>query len=488
MRSIPTIDPLQFQCDTKVPVASSADNPASVASYQSAVDNYERSFGESLSETKSYLKKFKIQVWNAKLSAKYTLSATYLIHALNKKVESNIKMTSSMHPNVAVTPKDDLLVFAFCQVYKCRIFLFSSRAKPEIVTPNDNHDSAAIPSFAVLKHCNSFIGKTTWYELKFNNNLKDRSRVDETLATEDTLFAQKRGAEESKPRLKKHVLGSSVDGQILQLLREEVFSIFDKRWLAFVKKHTNLTNEETISSFLSTLPAKSLPNGVVPIVKAKIEKMMRDNEIPGSVPQSPMWVHKRIETMKKKNEVSIEGFINDFATNLDVSKVRPPIQVAEHADQDAGGNTGEDAAGEVSEDFEVDKDDFRVVGRTLKRVINNHVPHDEVIEKFDSLQANCEEVITGLSKAVKILTTMVLSGDKSITNGADASLFDLNKLDLHKNNIFPGKEKIAILDDASIKYIEKSNIFPLRTILEHHVYLCRREIFTKRQAPNHQCY
>lgn len=187
--------------------------------------------------------------------------------------------------------------------------------------------------------------------------------------------------------------------------------------------------------------------------------MMRDNEIPGSVPQSSMWVQNRIDAMKTKNEVSIEGFINDFATNLDVSKVRPPIQVSEHAGQDAGGNPGEDAAGEVSEDLEVEKGDFRVVGRTLKRVINSHVPYDEVIEKFNSLQANCEEVITGLSKAVKILTTMILSGDKSITNGADASLFDLNKLDLHKNNIFPGKEKIAILDDASIKYIEKSNIF-----------------------------
>lgn len=114
-----------------------------------------------------------------------------------------------------------------------------------------------------------------------------------------------------------------------------------------------------------------------------------------------------------------------------------------------------DAAGEVSEDFEVDKGDFRAVGRTLKRVINS----DEVIEKFNSLQANCEEVITGLSKAVEILTTMILSGDKSFTKGADASLFDLNKLDLHKSNIFLGKEKIAILDDASIKYIEKSNIF-----------------------------
>lgn len=47
-----------------------------------------------------------------------------------------------------------------------------------------------------------------------------------------------------------------------------------------------------------------------------------------------MWLHERVETLKKKSEISVEGFINDFAANLNILENRASNEVAE----DAGDN------------------------------------------------------------------------------------------------------------------------------------------------------
>lgn len=56
-------------------------------------------------------------------------------------------MLSTSHPGKIITLKYDLLVYAFCHVYKCKSFIFSSKAKPKVVIPQNKYDNAAIPFF-----------------------------------------------------------------------------------------------------------------------------------------------------------------------------------------------------------------------------------------------------------------------------------------------------------------------------------------------------
>lgn len=123
-----------------------------------------------------------------------------------------------------------LLLYAIGQVYKCKIYCFPTRAKLEIIVPKNFDNTNSIPSFAVLKHCNSYLGKTVWYVLDVDNSPIGRScndmDVDQTITAEDAIYAKKkkRDASDKKSRLGRRHLGRSLNDHISSLLREETFS------------------------------------------------------------------------------------------------------------------------------------------------------------------------------------------------------------------------------------------------------------------------
>jgi hypothetical protein len=87
-------------------------------------------------------------------------------------------------------------------------------------------------------------------------------------------------------------------------LKEEVESLFDKKWKLFLKK-------ETRGSF--KLSNKQLPTGAISTIQQKIEDRMRNSEIENmsaqDIPKSRMWVHRKIQTLKQHGEINIDGMV-----------------------------------------------------------------------------------------------------------------------------------------------------------------------------------
>ncbi|GAA5804710.1 hypothetical protein HPULCUR_010213 [Helicostylum pulchrum] len=173
------------------------------------------------------------------------------------------------------------------------------------------------------------------------------------------------------------------------------------------------------------------------------------------IPKSSMWLHNKVNKMKNGGLISIQDFIDSFpqelrrATKRDEgtekavgNKEREVLEIAEIQD--------------IPEDDE-NGDDIRVVSSSLKRVINKNIAYDDLLQRLEVLQDTCISAINGLSKAAEILLNMVLSGD-IIHLKENITFIDFSSIDLNNNYIGQGAEPIAVLDNTSLDYLEKTQI------------------------------
>ncbi|KAI7886892.1 uncharacterized protein EV154DRAFT_605614 [Mucor mucedo] len=228
--------------------------------------------------------------------------------------------------------------------------------------------------------------------------------------------------------------GKKLDEMIVNLLKEEVQSMYDKKWRQFFIKNSNTASSSSgesslLNRFGATLSKKQLPTGVVPLVKQKIELMLHNNEVEGmsggDIPKSAMWLYNKIQHFKEQNLINIHDLANNF------------LERVEH-------NTKI----------------IITVGKTLKSVINSKFDYDIPRERLDMLQTTCRKSIAGLSKAIETLIEILFSGKVGQDNSATTyDIIELDDIDFNNQNIGKGEQDIALLSNITLKSLEEADLF-----------------------------
>lgn len=193
-----------------------------------------------------------------------------------------------------------------------------------------------------------------------------------------TVVTIKRKDNEKKPVNSRHSLGGALDDLVLQQLDEESSKMYSRKWLKF--QNDDKSKKKTLDDFVKTLSTKSIPTGVIPLVKTKVEQLMKDNKIENltakDIPTSALWMHHIIEKLKKKGQLTIDLLIENFV-KMTKSKI--------HDDREADDSTENSNFGVVTYVTE-EKESIRTVGKTLKGVINPKFDYGELLGRLDKLQ------------------------------------------------------------------------------------------------------
>lgn len=328
-------------------------------------------------------------------------TAFNLVDILNRKVANPFVMKSKNHPNTTIELQGLLLLYACSQIYDCRIYIFSSRARPKVIYPTSKPKAKETSkSIAILQHCNML--NTQWSVLDVKPvKGKNKKEPDNT----GDLFpaARRRETDEKKPRKPRTKDKSALDDEVLKYLKDEVKKIYHKKWISFSAKRQGKSNN--VEAFSNTITTKSLPTGVANIVQTKIEWNIRNNEYtdfkPEDIPTSRLWVQQRINKLKQ------ERFTID---ELKASFIK--VIAEERAALPTTSTSLENLNDEKEENVEeLDGDEHRMISRTLSRVIREDVDFGFVLKTLEEQQKICSKSIQGLSEANKIFTSSIISGE-----------------------------------------------------------------------------
>lgn len=425
---------------------------ASKATFEYAFLNSNISLHESWVNTLAHFRKLNIKICQSPhIQTSNYVSSRHIANLMNSSMKKNvIDMISATNKYIKVRGR--LLAYGISQLYKCNIMIFSTRRKPCKINPN-GVQSDDIPCLYLLERKDSYFGFTAYYALKARKSPKKKQ--EETLSlNKDVVVAKLRGAEEKKPRKAKHKLGTTLDALVVNYIEEEANRMYESKWKKFKKVEKN--KKKTVDDFKATLSMKEIPTGVVPVVKARVEQMLREGEVAGlsanDIPKSGAWLGKKVHTLKKQGKLSVEGLIDGFINILKNNQNNEdPVEIQEYEDEPS-----------VSEVIEVDENNYRTVSRSLKRTINHSFDYNTLNTRLDDLQDSCTRVIAGLSKSVHILINLIISGKICTDEGDERKFFKLNDIDLNANGIGKDESDIYLSSKEVIKNIETHDLFSFR--------------------------
>ena len=456
----------------------SYENKELEARFEEVYKVFQTSFHESIVKMNSCLKSYGVKICKTKLTDNngikpHYLNSRYICNLLNSPNAKVVSMHSNAYASVSINVKGRLLLYAICQLYRCRIMLFSTRSKAVIIHPSNTDQSDQIPCFYILQHKDSYIHETTYFFLKSTKTpVPNPTGLQVQNQNSPTKVAIKREAGEKKAKKDRHKLGKKLDEMIVNLLKEEVQSMYDKKWRQFLIKNSNTASSSSgesslLNRFGATLSKKQLPTGVVPLVKQKIELMLHNNEVEGmsggDIPKSAMWLYNKIQHFKEQNLINIHDLANNFLervehnTNNNVNNQSSSRNIS---DQESTEEKVMIKAADTEEEKKKKDTGYRTVGKTLKSVINSKFDYDILRERLDMLQITCRKSIAGLSKAIETLIEILFSGKVGQDNSATAyDIFKLDDIDFNNQNIGKGEQDIALLSNITLKSLEEADLF-----------------------------
>ena len=193
--------------------------------FNEAYNGCQIGFQESLSRIVAYLKTHGIKVCDPSQKEKEIrpryLNSRHIAHLLNSPEKNMVLLTAGEYHNKSEPVKGSLLVYALCQLYKCRIMLFSSRSHARIIYPNNHESVQNLPSFHILEHKDSYLGKTTYYSLKLYKSKPLQRKLTPLVRYHDPIVALKLKPGEAKPMKSRSKLGNALDERIVDLVTEE---------------------------------------------------------------------------------------------------------------------------------------------------------------------------------------------------------------------------------------------------------------------------
>ncbi|KAL0582419.1 hypothetical protein ABG067_007735, partial [Albugo candida] len=380
----------------------------------------------------------------------------------------------TMHSNIAsgsaANVEGRMLVYGICQLYQCKILLFSTRSKPVAVYSAENILSRdSLPCFYILEHKDSYINNTTYYPLKcykkpMKKDITEQHQVEHD--QNDYFVAKKREEGEKKVTKEKHKLGKRLDDTIIRLVREEANEIYTTKWQNFLRRNTGRRNAEDaalIRYFRSTLSTKQMPTGVIPVVKGKIEQMLKNNEIEGmsaaDIPQSAMWLHRKIATLKDNNKLSIDTLLNDFFSgNFELNDTNS-TDAEEDSDEEEAENQSIIFCDITQDIDDYENDRLMSVGKTLKSVVNKNFDYNTLHERLNELQTSCHAAIYGLSKAIQILIDLLITGDIVTDSSNSGEFFRLADIDFGGHGIGKDDLDLFLPDKNFLQSFQEENLF-----------------------------
>ncbi|KAG2199111.1 hypothetical protein INT47_005115 [Mucor saturninus] len=281
--------PLEFYClNSNIAsfTSSTSDNTRLFELLETAVSNFEVPFNDNKNRLRNYFFSHQLKI---------IPNAGQL--AFDNNLDNNVVPTVQQLVKILNNGADNpFIIKSKNRIYNCRIYLFSSRAKPIVIHPPSNSqlDKTNVSNIAIFKYCDSFI--TEWFSLELRKKpgvyVKKPSNV---VSTTTTLAAEKRQVGEKKPRQAYTKIGNDLDDQILCLLEEEVKFLYRKKWSSYQTKQKNKSN--MIQKFSESLSRKSLPTGAATVIKAKLEQKIKSNQFDtfkeADIPASGLWVQQK---------------------------------------------------------------------------------------------------------------------------------------------------------------------------------------------------
>ncbi|KAI7887289.1 uncharacterized protein EV154DRAFT_573810 [Mucor mucedo] len=231
--------------------SSTRDNTKLSELLETAVSNFEVTSNDNKSRLRNYFFSHQLKIipnagqlaFDNNLANNVVPTVQQLVKMLNNGADNPFIIKSKKYDGKIVVPKGNLLLYACSRIYNCRIYLFSSRAKPIVIHPPSNSqlDKTNVSNIAIFKYCDSFI--TEWFSLELRKKpgvyVKKSSNI---VNTTTTLAAEKRQVSEKKPRQAYTKIGNDLDDEILCLLEEEVKFQYRKKWSSYQTKQKNKSN------------------------------------------------------------------------------------------------------------------------------------------------------------------------------------------------------------------------------------------------------
>ncbi|CAO3651611.1 unnamed protein product [Mucor hiemalis] len=305
---------------------------------------------------------------------------------LNRNTANSFTIKSRKHRNTTLVPQGPLLLYAYSQIYNCRVYLFSSRAIPTIIHPAFNSSKEIDTKIiAVLQRSDSFT--TEWFALDLNATNKQSEKKPENVERKKPeIFdnnitvpaARLRKVDDKKPRQPAPKNKTELDEEISKYLREEVQTMYHKKWMSISAKHQGKSGR--LEAFSKEVSSKSLPTGVANIIQAKIEWNIRNNKYADfeskDIPECRVWVQQRINKLKKENFTVDQlkaSFIEEVQRDNDV-----PIPSTFALLENDASNEEEEV-----DEIEANEDEYRAISRTLAKVIRPEFNYDLFLKTLE---------------------------------------------------------------------------------------------------------
>ncbi|KAG2213379.1 hypothetical protein INT47_009052 [Mucor saturninus] len=291
--------------------SSTSDDTRLSELLETAVSNFEVPFNDNKSRLRNYFFYHQLKI---------IPNAGQL--AFNNNRANNVVPTVQQLVKILNNGADNpFIIESKNRIYNCRIYLFSSRAKPIVIHPPSNSqlDKTNVSNIAIFKYCDSFI--TEWFSLELRKKpgvyVKKPSNVVSTTTT--TLAAEKIQVGEKKPRQAYTKIGNDLDDEILCLLEEEVKFLSRKKWSSYQTKQKK-KKSNMIQNFSESLSRISLPTGAAIVIKVKLEQKIKSNQFDtfkeADIPASGLWVEQKINRLKQQGKFTVDGFINNFIAEI----------------------------------------------------------------------------------------------------------------------------------------------------------------------------
>lgn len=418
---------------------------------EGAFVNWEVNLHESLLRTTERFKSFGVKVGSRDVKdndVKPThLNSKHIAWILNSPHQNTVLMHSNVDHEKTVQLKGRMLLYGLCQVYNCKITLFSTRSKPVKISPIGSL-SDALPSFYLLEHKDSYAGKVAYYHLKPHKKCPPNNKAADSDYQGNQLVARKREAEEKKQRKPGHNLGNKLDDTILHLISEESNKLYLKKWKKYKKG-------KSLDDFRATLSLKQIPTGVIPVVKAEVEEMLRNNVFDGftaeDIPKAGTWMNQKVDSLKKRDQLSVATLLDNF-----FKKHSADMTIAE---EDATIDAVELPMIEETQVDDSNDSGIRTISKTLKGVINKDFDYAVLRDRLDQLQESTHSVITGLSKAVHVLIDILTTGRIHANKDNHNEFFQLSDLDFGGFGVGKDEHDIFLPSQELLNSLQKDNVF-----------------------------
>ncbi|CAO3634132.1 unnamed protein product [Mucor hiemalis] len=354
------------------------------------------------------------------------------------------------------------------------------------------NQSAEIPTICILKHTDSYLQKTTYFPLQADDRHTQKDKISSVPEVAGELVAIKRNEGEKKPRSKSAKIGTGLDQKIISCITNDIHRVYEAKWDKFQKEEGKKFQDfdSRIEAFERKIPKKSFPSGLINEVKVKIEDSIRKNEIDGfseaNIPHSRAWFQNKVSRMKSQKMIgSAENFVDEFIAALRSGNGNHDNS-AQREEENQEIDYEEEQNDEEEEDFtrnDSNGEQIRTVSRTLKNVMNHQFCYSDFLLALESLQSDCKKSIIGLSKALKILIDLILSG-KAVQDPKlkDASV-KITDFDILKDNIFEKDSNLVFWKKEGLDLLHNENFFSYQGFWKILSFCVGRKRLNKKSFP-----